>query len=324
MKVADSVLMAGMRAPPTIEAQRDDFRVETSPNVHTICQLYYTPLSHRGAGAPPEEPDQPDFSSPRSRGGSTNVCPQFESDHTAAMQTYQTALAPALALQPDFIFTHGKGSRLDNPTIVAFAQGFARTHRVLCFEGDDNMVRRTVLFRSLANLYPTATVVGGRSMGSRAAVRSAIYSPIKKLIFFTYPLTRDLQERYEELLALDCDTDVLFIVGDMDPLCIELLLKPVRARMRARSWWIRMVNGDHALWWEPEAARHNICNVAGQLAAKWHESRDPALTEMTLRISGEQVVWDAWHAPTVETNKALTTLTVSTNGTPNFNFTLPG
>ena len=56
--------------------------------------------------------------------------------------------------------------------------------------------------------------------GKSAAARAQIYSPVRKLIFFTYPLTRALEERYEELLALEASTDVLFVVGDSDALAV--------------------------------------------------------------------------------------------------------
>lgn len=71
------------------------------------------------------------------------------------------------------------------------------------------------------------------------------------------------------MLALGADTDVLFIIGDSDVLTPETHLKEVRARMKARSWWIRLVQGDHQFKiWETKTIRDAILNIAGQMAAK--------------------------------------------------------
>jgi hypothetical protein len=122
-------------------------------------------------------------------------------------------------------------------------------------------------------------------LGARAAARAQVYSPVKKLIFFTYPLVRGLDERYEELLKLVKGTDVLFIVGDSDPLCVEMHLMAIRTLMSAQSWWVRLVSADHGIRYDTDEKRDALCNVAGQIAAKWNEEdggRDLEKTECTL------------------------------------------
>ena len=168
-------------------------------------------------------------------------------------------------------------------------------------------------------------------MGARASARAQIYSRIKLLIFFTYPLVRGLDERYEEVLSLTADTDVLFIIGDSDPLCHEMHLSAIRSRMKARTWWIRMIQGDHALWYE-DAQRDRMCNVAGQLAAWWCDegNRDAGLTELTLGWDDEARVatWTNWMAPSPKPEPAQTRFNVSVlgsrlpGGVGNFSFNL--
>jgi predicted alpha/beta-hydrolase family hydrolase len=158
---------------------------------------------------------------------------------TYAAKTHSSDAATPARPEPDFVFTHGKGTSLDNEALVAFAQGFARTHTILCFEDLRDMTSRLRTFRSLMNHFSSISAAGGRSMGARASCRAVLYSPVKQLIFLTYPLARGLSERYKELLASETTTDILFLVGDSGPMCIELLLKPIRQRMRLKSWWIK-------------------------------------------------------------------------------------
>ena len=97
------------------------------------------------------------------------------------------------------------------------------------------MTPRVATFCSLMGYFDSACAVGGRSMGAQASCRTAIYSRVKKLILFTYPFINGLIERSEGLLALGADTDVLLIAGDQDPRCVDILLHPMRQRMRART-----------------------------------------------------------------------------------------
>jgi len=80
--------------------------------------------------------------------------------------------------------------------------------------------------------FPSAA---GGGYASLASFHACIWSPVRKLIFFTYPLLYGTEEHYEELLQLSSDLDVLFVVGDADPECVELHLAAIRNRMRART-----------------------------------------------------------------------------------------
>ena len=340
--LTDAANTALMREAPVFPILRKEFALESAPGRHINCQLHYTSIPipepvHPGPPpAPPVAPAPLPAAGPGRPGparrelvaafnnaqidyaNALKAYPAVLQAHRDAVTAYEVAQAAAERVdvglvqpatnavnspEPDFIFTHGKGSRLDNPAIMAFVQGFARNYTVLAFEDVRDMTERVSTFRSLMNSYPSATAVGGRSMGARASCRAAVYSHIKKLIFFTYPLTRGLSERYEELLALDAETDVLFIIGDSDPMAIELLLNPLRQRMRARSWWIKVIGADHAFWFDPPETRDGICNVAGQIASMWivDGNRDPERTELTLKYDPtpgiQQVTWTGWTMP---------------------------
>lgn len=170
---------------------------------------------------------------------------------------------------PLCIFTHGKSTTLDDPHVRSFCIGFARTAPIMLFQDNREEVLRVQTFRSLANSYPSAIAYSGRSLGARNAARATVYSTIKRAILITFPLVRGLDVRYTDLLALSSDTEVLFIIGDSDALCPETHLLEVRKKMRAKSWWIKLVGGDHKfLLWETKVIRDSILNIAGQMASK--------------------------------------------------------
>jgi hypothetical protein len=108
-----------------------------------------------------------------------------------------------------------------------------------------NDLDRISTFRTLTTAYPSIKAFSGRSMGTRLAARASIHAPVKRLIFVTYPLVRNLEYRYADLLALGSDIEVLFIVGDSDPLAVQTHLIEVRKHMRAKSWWINVFKGGH-------------------------------------------------------------------------------
>lgn len=126
------------------------------------------------------------------------------------------------------IFTHGRGLDLDNDAIVNFTEDWARTQSTLNFEDVGDLNERAGTFRALMLAFRSALTLGGRSMGARAATRGSMYSPANKPIMFTFPLVHGLEERYEELLELKADIDILFLVGDFDALCTDMHLKALR------------------------------------------------------------------------------------------------
>jgi hypothetical protein len=264
--------MANIRAEPKTPVETINFNYQTSRDDYPECRLYYTPT--------------PSSTSPSLITRILNNPLTHPKDKAAILP------------KPDIVFTHGRSENLDATALEAFTKGFARTQTCLSFLDPGTLEHRTLTFHSLLSFFPT-TSLGGRSDGARSACRAAIWSPIRKLIFFTYPLIRDTEARYEELLQLASDVDVLFIVGDSDHLCTELPLSAIRRRMRARTWWIRVKGADHGFLMKGDVeAQQGLCGAAGQLAARWNVDggRDPGRTEMTLQWDEErkEAVWTGW------------------------------
>lgn len=296
----------GMRVAPTTPPKRYDLHIETAPNTMTSCQLYYTPQNGSQTLEPlSEAPVAPQTLSPRRRLVGRHVQGRIdrENKYDAELRKFEVDMAAYLEAveqrksqlpTPELIFTHGRGSGFSDATVAAFAEGFARISPVLCFDGNDNMLHRSLTFRSLVRLIPDATAVGGRSMGACVSARMPLFSAVRKLILFGYPLIRHLGDRDEGLLALDETTDVLFIVGEADPFCPGDILKATRAKIRARSWCITIRHDNHAFQFDDAIARKNLCDVLGQLAAQWNINRRPDLTEMSVGLVGQQADWDDW------------------------------
>ncbi|PMD34166.1 hypothetical protein L207DRAFT_638717 [Hyaloscypha variabilis F] len=349
-----------MRIPPIVPVERIDSTVRTSSNNTTYCRLDYTPklrppvVPHPGSYPTPLTPPRP--LPPRKRGDTPKSRQLLKKHYNTKVVKYNIALKkydeetaewhgnhekyldaldvnelvcknedsdsndgeeesqddPIAAAQPLVVFTHGRNSTLDNTHITAFCQ----------------------VFRTLVNNYPSIKVFAGRSAGARNAAKASIHAPVKRLIFFTYALVRDLEYRYADLLALGPDIEVLFIVGDGDPLAVETHLREVRNRMRAKSWWIKLIKGNHSFnSWSAEEVE-NTLDIAGQIAAIWAktETLDPDLSEMKLQASFDtgKAEWTGWQVPEPETPVPETSFKVQVeggtipNGGGSFQFSLPG
>ncbi|KAG4439671.1 hypothetical protein IFR05_004868 [Cadophora sp. M221] len=299
---------AAMLAPPVNPIRRTDFVHKATPTVHINCNLYHMVPVHPGPAPTAIPPPGP------GRGSDTRLDEQKSFNkqtvaRAAALKRWTVAnpggnpaKEPAMA-DPDMIFTHGRGSTLVNEAIVSFTEGWARTQVALNFENTGDLNTRAAVFRALMLAFPSATSLGGRSLGARAATRGSIYSRVSKLVMFTYPLVRGLDERFEELLALQSNVD-----------------------------WVRMINGDHALWYDPPEKRDALCNIAGQIAAMWNVARDPLLTELTLDWDdvANQPSWTAWMAPPADPPREVTIINVNIlnpglpGGGGNFSFNMEG
>lgn len=219
---------AAMLAPSVNPIQRTDFVHNATPNVPISCRLYRTVPVHPGPTPAPLPPPARDRLS-NARLAEENIFNEQTLAHAASLER-STAVNPggnpaeeSATAEPDMIFTHGRGSTLDNEAIVSFTEGCARTQVTLSFENTGDLNSRTAIFRALMLAFPSATSLGGRSCGARAATQGSIYSQASKLVMFTYPLVRGLNERYEELLALQPDVDVLFVLGYSDPLAMRCI-----------------------------------------------------------------------------------------------------
>jgi hypothetical protein len=121
---------------------------------------------------------------------------------------------------------------------------------------------------------------------------------------------RDLNYCYADLITLGPDIEVLFVVGDGDPLAIETHLCEVRQRMHAKSWWIELIKGDHGFNICSKEEIKNTLDIAGQLSAIWAktEKLDPDLSELVLRTKSEtgKAEWTIWQSPQSETPVSAT------------------
>ncbi|KAH9212865.1 hypothetical protein DL95DRAFT_463524 [Leptodontidium sp. 2 PMI_412] len=320
--------MASMRTEPIRPVQRVKFTHWSSPREIINCRFYFTPESPASIAALELKPvpNAPEY--PTAPAGQT-LAEEAIARYSQELDEYnvETAAREAILARfldsedlapptipkafpfPGLIFTHGFKSDLDNQGLEGFALGFARHHTVLLFEDrSKDLDHRAATFRSLLNHF-TATAMGGRSKAARASTRAAIYTSCKILVFYTYPLIRGLETRYEELLTLDAATDVLFVLGDSDPLCPEIQLASIRKKMKARTWWVRVVNADHSFEFKGELKKR-ISDICGQIAGLWLTLRDPGLTELTIWEQDGVVSWTDWMAPKPDPEIPITTVSL--------------
>jgi predicted alpha/beta-hydrolase family hydrolase len=124
-------------------------------------------------------------------------------------------------------------------------------------------------------------LLGGRSMGSRAAVIAAteyLSAPSNlslpnssessiDLILVSYPLINGNKPMRDQiLLDLPTHVRVLFITGSEDKMCPLEQLTTVRESMRAQSWMIVVEGLDHGMRGKRE---RELGEWAGRAAAEW-------------------------------------------------------
>jgi predicted alpha/beta-hydrolase family hydrolase len=211
------------------------------------------------------------------------------------------------------IFTHGAGGGIENPATALFARGFAGGagpatngdgdeegknggFAVVSFEGTMNMVSRVKYFHAMIEHEKNLgvmkdLVLGGRSMGARAAVVAMKEQGTKKgmLVLASYPLVgMNGEVRDKILLEIEENVEVLFVSGDKDSMCDLKQLGAVREKMKARSWMMLIKGADHGIGLKPSDAVAKIREFAGEAAARWvrGEGRGGKKTQCILR-------WDA-------------------------------
>jgi predicted alpha/beta-hydrolase family hydrolase len=220
---------------------------------------------------------------------------------------------PTTSTTTTLIFTHGAGGGISNAATTCFAMGFASSAPTLVFEGAPNLVARTKAFQAVLqhaldvrpqnsgnDLIP---VLGGRSLGARAAVQTAnarnsgldSTSPplISALVLVSYPLTGPGGDMRDAILYdIHPGVDVLFVSGDRDGMCNLEQLNGVRKQMRARSWLAVVRGADHGMSSKPASTVEARRKTTGVLAARWFASRDRDRTECVL--AGTEV--EEWKA----------------------------
>lgn len=237
------------------------------------------------------------------------------------------------------IFAHGASGSMHTPAVAHFLEGFAPHHDSVTFQGNMNLKGRVKQFKAVAKwcqnnqeggestdgVAATSLVLGGRSMGARAAVIAAtelesgpnaedaaaddIATNVqlsKKLILVSYPLVSPKEDlRDQILLDLDDSWEVLFISGTRDDMCPFEKLEDVRREMRAKTWLVRVVDADHGMNMKGGAKvdSSSVINKTGQVAASWLEERFADKSEGSIRwamgeaegVSGK-AQWSEWQA----------------------------
>ncbi|KAG9196046.1 hypothetical protein G6011_01167 [Alternaria panax] len=202
---------------------------------------------------------------------------------------------------PTLIFTHGAGGTLSVEAVVNFCTGFCSTLPVLAFQGSMNLKARTQQFRACkAKLYNVhegrrkskagdgmrerkhRVLLGGRSMGARAAVIAASEDLVEQdderdevrvwLVLVSYPLQGPKGDvRDQILLHLPKMASVLFVVGDEDAMCPLELLDETKSEMMATSQLVVVRGADHGMNVKPASMTKELEEEAGRVAARWVE-----------------------------------------------------
>ncbi|KAF2031407.1 hypothetical protein EK21DRAFT_63352 [Setomelanomma holmii] len=181
------------------------------------------------------------------------------------------------------VFTHGAGGTLSAPAVVNFCTGFSTALSVLALQGSMNLGSRVKGFHACIEHLKekdqkedSRLVLGGRSMGARAAVMAASELFCKDstdrkvdLILVSYPLQGPKDTRDQILLDLPASVNVLFIIGDRDSMCPLDLLNEVRGKMKAKNQLVIVREADHGMHTKPAKLEREIGEETGRMAASW-------------------------------------------------------
>lgn len=188
-------------------------------------------------------------------------------------------------VQLSMIFTHGAGGDLSSPAVVNFAKGFSECKRIVCFQGNMNLVSRTKMYKTVIEHQNWGDVLGGRSLGARAAILTAKETDnVKALILVSYPLRNQKGDvRNQILLDIAEGIDVLFVIGERDSMCDLGELRNVTKEMKARTWIVAINNANHGMEMSPQKATEPVGRMAGRVVAGWLEKRNEKLTNCKIQ-----------------------------------------
>lgn len=174
---------------------------------------------------------------------------------SAELHEPEGAGGAAVALAP------GAGTAMDNPLLVAVAEGLAaRGHVVMRFNFPyrEKGSRRPDPTKTLVATWRAAAdalrargdrrlVIGGRSMGGRmASMLAAEGYACDGLVFLGYPLhPAGKPGQLRDAHLPDVRAPMLFVQGTRDALCDLALLQPVLARLGGRARLHEVAGADH-------------------------------------------------------------------------------
>jgi pimeloyl-ACP methyl ester carboxylesterase len=244
-------------------------------------------ISNQDVKAPDKQPTADDTSTPHTITTYTIT----HADIKKPIQCHQYTLTAVSSINPaKLIFTHGAGGTLSADAVVNFSTGFSTSLPVLAFQGSMNLKARTKAFHACIDElrakdgHPTASLLlGGRSMGARAAVIAAsehLEKPSNggkemdvRLILVSYPLQGPKDVRDQILLDLPKTASVLFIIGDKDAMCPLDLLNNTRIKMRASTQLVVVRGADHGMHVKPARLERDTGEETGRKAAAWVEGK---------------------------------------------------
>ncbi|KAI4681406.1 uncharacterized protein J4E84_007642 [Alternaria hordeiaustralica] len=199
---------------------------------------------------------------------------------------------------PTLIFTHGAGGTLSADAVVNFCTGYSSSLPVLAFQGSMNLKARTKGFHACIDELNSSQsiaqkgakedtagsktlLLGGRSMGARAAVIAATEHLAElndeereglsiQLILVSYPLLGPKDElRDQILLDLPKSVRILFISGDEDAMCPIDTLNETRDKLTAKSQLVVVTDANHGMNVVPASRTQRVGEETGRLAARW-------------------------------------------------------
>ena len=207
------------------------------------------------------------------------------------------------------VLTHGAGGNHRAAAMNYLQAGSLSSMPVLRFSGPMNLKARTKQFRTACEQVKTTTeklsIVGGRSMGARAALALRNASPDlvhPRVLLHSFPLVgqrADDKSREQLLLDAASDTQILFVTGSGDNMCPIQKLNEVRKRMQAKSWLIVAENANHGMDVKGgKKATEAVGIRIGELVGEWllSEDLDVEKTEASISYDKGKVVWSDWRA----------------------------
>ena len=200
---------------------------------------------------------------------------------------------------PTLIFTHGAGGTLSAPAVVNFCTGYSKGAPILAFQGSMNLKARAKAFHAcishheINNSNAKSLVLGGRSMGARAAViaasehlaSSSASTAEMKLVLVSYPLKGPKDDiRDQILLDLPSAVHVLFVIGDRDTMCPLDLLEETRKKMAAKSSLVIVKGADHGMHVKGRDREKALGEESGIKAFDWVSGK---LKDEVIRLGEE-------------------------------------
>ncbi|XP_046582020.1 testis-expressed protein 30-like [Haliotis rubra] len=203
---------------------------------------------------------------------------------------YEDRQIPAVLTTPNrprdqgIVFTHGAGGDMDTPQVALICEGLSkRGFTVLRFTCKSlNLKYRTKVYAEVVKYFKMncsevqRCLVGGRSMGSRAAVEVAnqlkgteFESFVQGVICVSYPLyPPGSPEKIRDAPLYDLCQPSLFVSGDRDDMCEKKRLIDVLDNVKNSSvCWLE--NADHSLVVRSSGLENTVQFVIDKIC-NWH------------------------------------------------------